>query len=72
MVISNNKAWLREHDDNYRALRAMERRQDWMAQMLVIELQWYEAWRGTLADDPGAPLSPLKPWLYNWGSYRGR
>lgn len=69
MVPIQNKAWLAEHDENYRTLLAMRRRQEWMALMLRIELQWYESWRGSLADDRTV-LSPLKPWLYNWGDMR--
>jgi hypothetical protein len=65
MVIVNNKAWLREHDENHRKLQAMERRQEWMTLMVAINLQWYEGWRGSLSDDR-PPLSPLKPWLFNW------
>lgn len=65
MVEENNLAWLAERGENWRTLQADKRRREWMALMLRIELQWYESWRGSLADDR-VPLSPWKPWLYNW------
>jgi hypothetical protein len=73
MVRTENKAWLAEHDENRRTLEAMLRRQAWMAFVARLELSWYESWRVVLTEAPPSPaISPFKPWLYNWRSYRGR
>ena len=40
-----------------------------MAFVARLELGWYESWRVVLTQAPPSPqLSPLKPWLYNWGA----
>ena len=58
--------WLPQREKNYRELKAMERRQAWMAFVLGLELGWYASWRAVLTDAPPPQLSPLKPWLYDW------
>ena len=71
MVATENKAWLREHDANHQTLLAMRRRQEWLAFVARLELGWYASWRVVLTQAPVSPaLSPLKPWLYNWGDMR--
>ena len=71
MVVTSNKAWLAEHDENHRDLLAMRRRQEWMAFVGRLELGWYDSWRVVLTGAPPSPfMNPLKPWLYNWGTPR--
>ena len=73
MIEENNKEWLAEHDRNRIEMDAMLRRQDWMAFVGRLELGWYESWRVVITGAPPSPqISPFKPWLYNWRSYRGR
>jgi hypothetical protein len=71
MVEENNLAWLAEHDENRLELEADKRRREWMAFVARLELGWYESWRVVITQAPPSPqISPLKPWLYNWRSYR--
>jgi hypothetical protein len=72
-MVTPDKSWLPERLENWRTMQAMKRRQAWLAFVGHLELSWYESWRVVLTEAPPSPqISPLKPWLYNWRSYRGR
>ena len=64
MVTTDNKAWLAQHDANYRTLKAMERRQEWRTFVARLELGWYDSWAAVMANAGPAYFDPLKPWTW--------
>jgi hypothetical protein len=70
-MITLDTSWLPERAENRRTMEAMLRRQEWLAFVARLELGWYASWRAVLTEaPPSPPISPFKPWLYNWGDMR--